>query len=246
MTDEQDDVTGARVLVVEDDHRFASLVCELLRNDGFMVDRVADGETAVERILSDNPDLVLLDVMLPGIDGLAVCKRVRPWYVGAIVMLTALGEDQDQMRGLGVGADDFLLKTTAARLLCARMRSLLRRVRRQEALPNGSGLLDLGWLISDPQTRTVMIHGKPINLTSAEFDLLHFLAGRAGKVVTREQIARELDHAAAFNPRERAIDLRISRLRRKLGDEMVAMQRLKSVRGSGYLMVCRDPAGGRP
>jgi two-component system response regulator RstA len=201
---------------------------------------------AVERILAETPDLVVLDVMLPGLDGVAVCRRIRPWYRGAIVMLTALAEERDQLAGFGVGADDYIIKTSAGRLLSARIHAHLRRQDRLEAQPpEANHLIDLGWLVIDAASHEAVLAGKRLDLTGGEFSLLLFLAKRAGTVVSRTVIARDLDGHAGHQPDDRAIDLRISRLRRKLGTAEESAKRLKAVRGEGYLLPRRDPLASR-
>lgn len=231
-----------RILVVEDDAAFAALLDDLLSAEGYQVGLCRDGAAAVDRILDETPDLVVLDVMLPGLDGIAVCRRIRPWYRGAIVMLTALSEERDQLAGFGVGADDYIVKTSAGRLLCARIRAHLRRQDRIEAVAGADGRIDLGWLVVDDASHEAILAGRHLELTGGEYALLHFLAVRAGQVVTRQAIARDLDGLPVHHPDDRAIDLRVSRLRRRLGPPEIAARRLKAVRGEGYLLARRDPA----
>jgi DNA-binding response OmpR family regulator len=219
------------------------LIIELLQSEGYTMSHCMDGLSAVQRILEEDPDLVVLDVMLPNLDGIAVCRRVRSHYRGTIIMLTALGEDSNQLAGLGVGADDYLVKTSASRLLCARIQAHLRRQDRQHQLPvDPSPIVDLGWLMVDRTSREAYLTQSRLQLTTSEFDLLLYLASHAGRVVSRADVARDLDGLTVRDVDDRSIDLRISRLRRKLGPPEIATLRLKSVRGEGYLLARRDPA----
>ena len=232
-----------RILVVEDDPGFSALLLELLQSEGYTLSHCADGVSAVQRILDEDPDLVVLDVMLPELDGIAVCRRIRSHYRGTIIMLTALGEENSQLAGLGVGADDYIVKTSASRLLCARIQAHLRRQDRQHQVPAEQlPVVDLGWLVVDSASREARLSHERLQLTTSEFDLLFYLTRHAGRVVTRAEVARDLDGLNVRDVDDRSIDLRISRLRRKLGPPEIATLRLKSVRGEGYLLARRDPA----
>jgi len=237
--------TRARVLLVEDDARLADLVGEYLTENGFDVSFEARGDTAVERIIDDNPDLVVLDLMLPGLDGLEVCRRVRSDFDGGILMLTARGDEIDEVVGLEVGADDYLPKPVRPRLLLAHLTALLRRVRSAIAAdeaawegaqpPTGEGAIKVGPLAIDPRTRNATMRGEVLDLTTAEFDLLLLLAQNAGEVMTRDQIYLDL-RGIEYDGLDRSVDLRVTRLRRKLGDDARNPELLKSVRGVGYLL----------
>ena len=235
----------ARLLIVEDDAELARLVADYLAGAGFEVDVEGRGDRAVSRILAERPDLVVLDLMLPGEDGLSVCRRVRPAYRGAILMLTAQGDEVDEVVGLEMGADDYMAKPVRPRLLLARIRSLLRRTERKTGTTSGgvepappvvpeTGLR-VGDLLVDPARREVELRGRPVALTTAEFDLLELLARHAGEVLTRPDIYRAL-RGIEYDGLDRSIDLRITRLRRKLGDDARQPTRIKSVRGVGYLL----------
>jgi len=184
--------------------------------------------------------------MLPGLDGLSICKEVRPRYSGGILMLTARGEEVDEVVGLEVGADDYMAKPVKPRLLLARINTLLRRVPPGEAVPDASELRDdpgqriaLGDLIVDAGRRTVTMGDRLVDLTTAEFDLLWLLAQNAGRVLSRERIYAEL-RGIAYDGLDRSIDLRIARLRKKLGDDGKQPHLIKSIRGTGYLLVADD------
>jgi len=232
--------TMCRILLVEDDLKLAKVVGEYLTANHFQVLHEPDGARAGKRILDENPDLVILDIMLPGKDGLTICREVRPRYAGPILMLTALGEETDEVVGLELGADDYLAKPVRPRLLLTRLNALLRRTTRLERLgaaeEDREPRLNIGRLEVDTANRTVHLGGQAIELTTAEFDLLLYFARHAGKVLTRDQIYRDV-RGIEYNGLDRSIDLRIARLRKKLGDDGKQPQRIKSIRGAGYLMV---------
>ena len=223
-----------RILLVEDDAELALMVADFLRPHGFEVLIEGRGDTAVDRIVEENPDMVLLDVNLPGLDGFSVCQNVRVRYSGAIIMLTARGEEIDEVVGFEVGADDYMAKPIRPRALLARMRTHLRRV----AAPNEEAAqpsVQVGSLIVDPSRRTVMLEEEAVDLTTAEFDLLYLLATNVGKSLSRDQIYQEI-HGIKYDGLDRSIDLRISRLRKKIGDDPARPTRIKSVRGVGYIL----------
>ncbi len=225
-----------RVLVVEDDVKLARLVAEFLTANGFQVTVEERGDRAVERIRQEAPDAVILDLMLPGKDGLAVCREVRQDYRGAVLMLTARGDDLDEIVGLEVGADDYMAKPVRPRVLLARLKSLLRRT---SAPAEGERRVVLGALVLDASNRTAVYRGHPLDLTTAEFELLWYLGNHAGDVIERDQLYVDV-RGVPWDGVDRSIDLRVSRLRKKLGDTEKPPQILKSVRGTGYLLV-RDP-----
>ncbi len=242
-----------RLLLVEDDLRLAGLMCEFLESRGeFRVEKATDGIVAVQRIQEAPPDLVVLDIMLPGIDGLEVCRRVRPFYNGPVLMLTALGDEIDEIVGLEVGADDYLAKPVSPRLLLTRIRALLRRTSSNSgdtaevppppALGVGAGItrpVVVGSLVVDPAARVVTWHGAEVVLTTAEFDLLFLLARHAGEVVPREEIYRQL-RGFDWDGLDRSVDQRIRRLRERLGDDARMPRLIKSVRGTGYLLAVTE------
>lgn len=230
----------SRILIVEDDERLAMLTQEYLESNGFDVDIEGDGNRAVDRILNEKPDLVILDVMLPGEDGLGVCRRVRPEYSGPILMLTARTDDMDQVVGLEMGADDYVSKPVRPRVLLARVRALLRRVSAPDEVvtleESGDTRLQFGNLIVDNAMREAWLGDEGIDLTSAEFDLLWLLASNAGRVLTREEIFTAL-RGIEYDGQDRSIDVRVSRIRPKVGDDPMHPRRIKTVRSKGYLFV---------
>lgn len=228
----------AKILLVEDDTRLGELTRDYLAMNGFAVDLEGRGDAAVGRILGGDYDLVILDLMLPGLDGLEVCRRVRDGFGGAILMLTARAEEVDEIVGLEVGADDYLPKPVRPRLLLAHVDALLRRLEGRAArMRHGGGpsVLRVGPLEVDRGARTVTMDGVAVEVTTAEFDLLWTLTSRAGEVVTREDLYASL-RGIAYDGLDRSIDLRVARLRKKLGDEGKQPRLLKSIRGAGYLL----------
>lgn len=230
--------TRPRVLIVEDDERLASLTQDYLSANGLAVSVVNDGLTAIQRIRDENPDLVVLDLMLPGADGLQVCRDVRGTFKNPILMLTARTDDMDQVLGLEMGADDYVPKPVKPRVLLARIRALLRRVEGEgaEAAPAASRRLEFGNLVIDDSARAVLLDGQPVDLTSAEYDLLWLLASSAGKILSREEIFERL-RGIPYDGQDRSIDVRISRIRPKIGDDPDNPRRIKTVRSKGYLFV---------
>jgi two-component system, OmpR family, response regulator RstA len=222
------------VLIIEDDVRLAELTRDYLEANGFQVTVEAEGSRGVEQILTLQPDLVILDLMLPGEDGLSICRRARPDYNGPILMLTARTDDMDQVLGLEMGADDYVPKPVQPRVLLARMRALLRRADNTEQ--GGDVRLSFGNLDIDSATREAWLEGDRIDLTSAEFDLLWLLASNAGRVLTREEIFSDL-RGIKYDGQDRSIDVRVSRIRPKIGDDPNHPHRIKTVRSKGYLFV---------
>ena len=230
-----------RILLIEDDQRLANLTAEYLRKNDFEVGIEERGDTAESRILNENPDLVILDIMLPGKDGFEVCRGVRSRYKGVILMLTARDEDLDQILGLELGADDYIAKPVQPRLLLARIKALLRRAptTQDSDSENADDELAFGSFRISQATRSTHLGSESIELTTAEFDLLWLLASHAGSVLSRDDLLQQL-RGIGFDGLDRSIDARISRLRRKLGDDPENPTRIKTVRGKGYLFSKHD------
>jgi len=233
-----------RILLIEDDERLANLTAEYLRKNEFDVAIEARGDKAEARILREDPELVILDVMLPGKDGFEVCRSVRAQYKGVILMLTARDEDLDQILGLELGADDYLAKPVQPRLLLARIKALLRRApvapaSEGSAPASESEELSFGNFRISQATRSTHLGDESIDLTTAEFDLLWLLASHAGNILSRDDLLQQL-RGIGFDGLDRSIDARISRLRRKLGDDPENPTRIKTVRGKGYLFSKHD------
>jgi len=229
-----------RILLIEDDARTAELVGDYLEANGFDVDVQSEGTGAVERILEERPDLVLLDWMLPGEDGPTICRRVRDQYPGPILMLTARGDDIDQVVGLEMGADDYLAKPANPRVLLARIKSLLRRVKSSgPASGEVERRVELGDLVVDLALREAHVGGNQVPLTTAEFDLLWLLATRVGEAVDRDTLFQEL-RGIAYDGLDRSMDMRVSTVRRAVSDaDPEGRDWIVTVRGVGYQLVRR-------
>jgi DNA-binding response OmpR family regulator len=221
----------ARILVVEDEPTINQAVTDRLRAEGFTVDQAHDGPGAVARFAQLQPDLVVLDIMLPGFDGLEVCRRVQAIRPVPVLMLTARSDETDLLVGLGIGADDYVTKPFSMREVVARVRALLRRVERAESLStSGAGRIELPGLVIDPGTRRVTVDGAEVHLTPLEFELLCALATDPGTVRSRDALMREVwgwSDAAGT----RTLDSHVKSLRSKIGGE-----RVRTVHGVGYAL----------
>jgi two-component system phosphate regulon response regulator PhoB len=220
-----------RILVVDDEQDILELVRYNLAREGYHVECVASGEDAVARIREDVPDLVILDLMLPGLDGLEVCKQLKanPRTTNVpIVMLTAKGEDADIVTGLELGADDYVVKPFSPRVLVARLRTVLRRHRPEE--PREGEVIAIHELVIDPARHEVLVKGSPLSLTATQFSILSFLALRPGWVFTRNQIINEVK-GEDYPVTDRSVDVQIAGLRKKLGE---AGELIETIRGVGY------------
>jgi len=226
-----------RVLIVDDDVQLCRLLAERLETEGFSIEAVHDGMRGLERALSLEHALVVLDLMLPGMSGLDVLRRLRAKSPIPVLILTARGEDIDRILGLEIGADDYVPKPFNPRELIARIRAILRR---SSGTAASSGPLVNGDIRLDPQSREASFKDIPLNLTSVEFSLLEMLLRQAGHVVTREQLT-ESALGRKLGPFDRVIDVHVSNIRKKLGPSENG-QRIKSIRGSGYLLVARSEA----
>jgi len=230
-----------RILVIDDDVELCSLVSEYLAPEGFQVEAVHQGNRGLERALSSEHALVVLDVMLPNLNGFEVLRRIRDKSRVPVLLLTARGEDVDRIVGLEVGADDDLPKPFNLRELVARIRAILRRTRATErgSVPPEQ-ILHVSDIELDPGTRTVRQNGKHVELTSVEFNLLHALLREAGRVVPRERLV-DIVLSRKFSPFDRSIDMHVSKIRKKLGDSEGGMDHIKTVRGVGYIFARPQP-----
>jgi two-component system OmpR family response regulator len=226
---------ATRVLIVEDDERLGELIAEYLRRNAMEIHWERRGDHAVEAVYRHEPDLVVLDVMLPGTDGFDVLRELRARGATLpIVILTARDEDFDRVLGLELGADEFIPKPVQPRVLLAHIRAMLRRAGMQERPGSESDTVVFGRLEIDTASREVRLAGSPIDLTTAEFDVLWLLARHAGKVLSRADILHEL-RSLDYDGSDRSVDCRIYRLRRKLGDLADKGERIKTIRNVGYL-----------
>jgi two-component system, OmpR family, response regulator len=221
------------ILFVEDDERLARLTARYLESHGIEVAIAASGDEGLREALRSTPDVVVLDLMLPGIDGMEVCKRLRAQADTPIIMLTAHGAEADKVLGLESGADDYMAKPFSSRELLARIRAQARRAR-GEAGPAIQSLI-VGALRIDPLAMNATLGGRELELTTYEFALLRALAERAGRVLSREKLI-DLVRGSADEAFDRSIDVHVSHLRQKLGDDSRRPRLLKTVRGMGYML----------
>lgn len=237
---ESSETHNTHLLIVEDDDKLADLLLEYLRMHGFLVSHASSGDKGAKQILETRPDLVILDLMLPGMNGLDVCRKVRDDYSGAILMLTASQSEADHVAGLELGADDFVVKPIEPRILLARIRTQLRRMdkERTSVHNNLKGILHIGSLQVDIDSRKVSVNGQLVTLTTMEFDVLSMLAKDAGNVVKRDNIYNDVI-GMAYDGIDRGLDVHVSRIRRKLQRSGFDPSQLKSVRGLGYLLAYR-------
>jgi DNA-binding response OmpR family regulator len=231
-----------RILLVDDDVELCKLIAQFLAPEGFRIEAEHDGARAVERSLAEQYDLIVLDVMLPGLNGFEVLRRVRALSRTPVMMLTARGEDLDRIIGLEIGADDYLPKPFNPRELVARIRAILRRASPDTG--NGPAAnrrikLVIGDIELDCGSRLVRREGTDLNLTTVEFDLLQTLMETAGRAVTREELTKAV-LGRDFSTFDRSIDTHISNLRRKLGPNRHGTERIKTVRNIGYLYALPD------
>jgi len=221
------------VLLVEDDRRLAALTREYLESHGVSVTVVEDGRRGLDEALRGRWDAVLLDLMLPGMDGLEVCRELRARSDVPVIVLTARGEEADRVMGLELGADDYVAKPFSPRELLARIRAVVRRAKGRAG--PARGLVRVGGLVVDPGARRVTLDGRDVALTGYEFALLEALARHAGRVLSRERLM-ELAKGSAEESFDRSVDVHVSRVRQKLGDDPKRPRLIKTVRGSGYVL----------
>jgi len=238
----------ARILVVEDDAKLSSQIERFLTRYHYDVTIQNNGLAAIEQIQTEQPDVVILDLMLPGADGFDICRAVRAHYQGAILMLTASEDDMDHVAGLELGADDFLIKPIHPRVLLAHIKLLLRKQAAVPAVPappvvaaetrtsSKNAPMVFGSLTLHPLQRVVELNGDEVPLTPAEFDVLHLLANRSEEIVSREAMLRHL-RGIEYDGLDRSVDVKVSALRRKLGDNLSQPRRIITVRAKGYLFV---------
>jgi DNA-binding response OmpR family regulator len=225
--------TGARALVVDDAPELRELVAEVLRQEGFLVEQASDGSTAIEVARSFAPDVIVLDLGLPGLDGVEVCRRLRTFTDAYVVMLTGRQDEVDKLIGLSVGADDYVTKPFSPRELVARVRAMLRRPRTGGAAAGDRLVRRLGALEVDVEAREVKVAGRVVDLTRIEFDLLSALAERPRAAFTRGQLLERVWGPNWYGD-DHVVDVHVSKLRQKLGDDARAPRFVRTVRGVGY------------
>ncbi|KXU80602.1 two-component system response regulator RstA [Aeromonas enteropelogenes] len=228
-----------RILFVEDDPEIGELISNWLGRHEMEVILESRGDRALARVEAEQPDLVLLDIMLPGLDGMSLCRALRPRFGGPIVMLTSLDSDMNQILSLELGANDYILKTTPPSVLLARLRVQFRQHQQTPqpvAVTSAPQALQFGRLCVDGAGRDVRLDGQSIALSTADFDLLWELACHAGQILGREALFQSL-RGREYDGLDRSMDVAISRLRRRLGDDTNNPVRIKTVRQKGYLFV---------
>ncbi len=231
-----------KILLVEDDEITALILSRYLEKQGLAVEIETQGDTAVNRIIATQPAAVVLDGNLPGKDGFDICREVRPFYNGPIIMLTARTGETDHVLGLELGADDYLPKPVQPRVVLAHIMALLRRTDAADQESSAHGKPDkyrFGQLQIDRSTRSVFLGNEEISFTTAEFDLLWLLASHAGSILSRDEIMTQM-RGVGHDGLDRSIDMRISRLRKRLGDDTANPKRIKTVRAKGYLFSPTD------
>lgn len=227
-------VMSAKVLVVDDEESIVDLVRSYLAREGFQVEVAMDGPAALARLREFHPDVVVLDVMLPGLDGTEVLRQLRQESSAYVIMLTARAEETDKIVGLSVGADDYMTKPFSPRELTARIRAILRRDR--GGAPDLPRLLTFRDLRIDPTRREVWVGDESVDLTTLEFNLLHALASYPGHVLSREQLIERVWGGEYFGD-HRVVDVHVRKLRRKLGDDAENPKFVQTVRGVGYKFI---------
>jgi len=233
-----------RILAIDDDVALCELLTEYLSSEGFHVESAHDGEEGLETAYGGEYDLIVLDVMLPKINGFEVLRHLRSRSNTPVIVLTARGETVDRIVGLEIGADDYLAKPFNPRELVARIRAILRRIRQEREEGQTQPILEMlrvGDVEMRISTRLVLLSGKPVNLTAMEFSLLEVLLRKAGRFVPREELIRSVLGRSPY-PYDRSIDVHISRLRKKLGHMVDGTERIKTIRNIGYLYVLTNPS----
>ena len=231
-----DNNSAQHIMLVEDDSSLAEWFSDYLGEQGYLVTLATRGDVAIDLIHSDQPDLVILDIMLPVKDGFEVCQAVRTFYQGPVLMMTARDHETDEVLGLELGADDYVVKPVKPRVLLSRIKALLRRYSASEIEEVNPNRIVLGQLSIDANSRTTILKGEKVAISSNEFDVLWQLAQSADSLVSRKDLViqrRGID----YDGFDRSIDILVSRIRKKLGDDASNPYRIKTVWGKGYLFV---------
>ncbi len=231
------------IMLVEDDEKLAEATKEYLERNNFEVSVEYRGDLAVDRILKEKPDFVILDYMLPYKDGKSICREIRPQFNNPIIIVTAHEDEVDEIVTLEIGVDDYLIKPIKPRNLLARITNLLNRYKRIAAEATSESTVQKeqqqGSLQINVQKRLAIVDGKVVNLTSCEFDLLSYFFANQGVILTREEIYRQM-RESEWDGVDRSIDLRVSRLRSKIDDNGKSPRFIKSIRGTGYMLVSQN------
>ena len=226
-----------KILIIDDDAELCEMLSEYLRKESFEVETVQHGTRGLERARTGSHDLIVLDVMLPGMNGFDLLRELRTTSDVPVLLLTARGDELDRIVGLEIGADDYLPKPFNARELLARIRAIGRRNAREVRGAGGPKQpVTVGDVELDPGSRTITLNGKVVEVTTVEFNLLEMLLRSAGNVVSRDEIALSV-LGRELSPFDRSIDVHISKLRKKLGDLPNGRERIKTIRNTGYMYV---------
>lgn len=223
-----------KILIVEDEKEIADLVALYLENEGFLVRKFYEGQAALEYIRSEEPDLAILDIMLPGIDGLELCRKIRESYTYPIIMLTAKGAEIDKINGLTLGADDYMTKPFLPLELVARVKAQLRRYKRYNKGSRQEEVFVHRGLVLDAQTHVCTLNEKPLSLTPTEFTILRILFQNKGKVVSAEELFHQIWKDEYYQKNNNTITVHIRHLREKMQDSFEKPKYIKTVWGCGY------------
>jgi DNA-binding response OmpR family regulator len=240
MTNQTDQRRPLRILVVDDDRNLRRLVAAYLEREGYEMSEAGDGQAAMREFQRSQPDLVILDVMLPGLDGFEVAHLMKARRHLPILMLTARGDEADVLAGFDAGADDYLVKPFSAKVLVARVRAILRRGGLEQ---EAGDTVAVGDMVINLKTREVRVDGRPVDLTGTEFDLLRTLAGHPGWVYSREELLEQV-WGYTFVGESRLVDVHVANLRKKIGDDPADPRYLRTVRGAGYKLQTPVQKGG--
>ncbi|MBA6409848.1 response regulator transcription factor [Pseudoalteromonas sp. 5Ae-yellow] len=224
------------ILLVEDDVSLAQWVAEYLTEQGYTTHVCHRGDEVISQVKTLNPNIVLLDIMLPGQDGISVCRELRSFYNSPIIMLTARDEEMDEVIGLEVGASDYIMKPVRPRALLARIKAALRQKNEPNTPHVNESVINVGALSIDTESRNVKLNEQDVNISSAEYLLLHYLASNAGQVVSRDAVFKATK-GREYDGLDRSVDVLISALRKKFNDEPQNPEKIKTIWGRGYLLV---------
>ncbi|MBH0030365.1 MULTISPECIES: response regulator transcription factor [unclassified Pseudoalteromonas] len=224
------------ILLVEDDASLAQWVAEYLTEQGYTTHVCHRGDEVVSQVKTLNPNIVLLDIMLPGQDGISVCRELRSFYNSPIIMLTARDEEMDEVIGLEVGASDYIMKPVRPRALLARIKAALRQNNEPNKPQVSQSVIQVGTLSINTESRNVTLNEQDVNISSAEYLLLHYLASNAGQVVSRDAVFKATK-GREYDGLDRSVDVLISALRKKFNDDPQNPEKIKTIWGRGYLLV---------
>ncbi|GAA69545.1 response regulator transcription factor [Pseudoalteromonas sp. BSi20429] len=224
------------ILLVEDDVSLAQWVAEYLTEQGYTTHVCHRGDKVISQVKTLNPNIVLLDIMLPGQDGISVCRELRSFYNSPIIMLTARDEEMDEVIGLEVGASDYIMKPVRPRALLARIKAALRQNNEPNTPHVNESVINVGALSIDTESRNVKLNKQDVNISSAEYLLLHYLASNAGQVVSRDAVFKATK-GREYDGLDRSVDVLISALRKKFNDDPQNPEKIKTIWGRGYLLV---------